>query len=166
MSLNYNPDLALKYCLRIIQGENLRTLCDDDGNPISFDQLACWLLKEKEFYDMYKKARALQADLLVDDMLDLVKKVKDSNLHDENTSLKPSQKLTYTKMVLSTYKWAASKFNPEKFGSIKKQPKISTFIPPDLIPTLDHQNALDQNDKNSFIYSIFDPHHPYHTETA
>ncbi|MBX7146210.1 MAG: hypothetical protein K1X44_02750 [Alphaproteobacteria bacterium] len=122
-SFTYDPALAKKICIQIAQGYELEKLCEDDQTLPPADQIMVWLLEEPEFYTLYMKARRIQSDMMVDKVVQIVKRTQ-SFLVDHEKSLSISQRFTYTRMVISTMKWIACKLNPEKYGSTKRNPNI------------------------------------------
>ncbi|MBX7146840.1 MAG: hypothetical protein K1X44_05990 [Alphaproteobacteria bacterium] len=122
-SFTYDPILAKQICVKIAMGYELKTICEQDQTLPPIDQIITWLLEETDFYNLYIKARRIQSDMIVDRVAKIAKDAQ-SFLANHEKSLSISQKLTYTRMVIGTMKWIASKLNPDKYGIKKRNPNI------------------------------------------
>jgi hypothetical protein len=117
----FNKELADTVCARIAEGESLRSICADPEMP-SVSSIIRWLLDEdkKEFWVQYAHARAAQAELMFDELLEIA----DDGSNDYMTIVKGSE--TYnvedrevtnrSKLRVDTRKWYLSKVLPKKFG--------------------------------------------------
>jgi hypothetical protein len=68
----YTKALGKKICIRLSSGESLRSICRDDGMPKA-DTVYSWLLdpEKKLFSEQYARARASQAELMFDELLEI-----------------------------------------------------------------------------------------------
>ena len=73
----YEPELAVEICTRLALGDSLRTICKEDKMPC-ISSVMNWLFAEHEpgdpkadFLAQYLRAREVQAELMVDEILDL-----------------------------------------------------------------------------------------------
>jgi len=68
----YSPELSLKICSRIAEGESVRTIVKDEEMPSS-STIFRWLLDEdkKDFWEQYEKARNIQAELMFEELLEI-----------------------------------------------------------------------------------------------
>jgi hypothetical protein len=68
----FNKKLADEICTRIAAGESLRTVCQSDDMP-SVSTIMRWLLdmKHEQFWEQYAHARASQAELMFDELLEI-----------------------------------------------------------------------------------------------
>jgi hypothetical protein len=64
--------LSLEICSGIAERDSVRTICCDAAMPSS-STIFRWLLDEdkKEFWEQYAKARAIQAELLFEKLLEI-----------------------------------------------------------------------------------------------
>lgn len=102
----YSEELAEKICLQIEEGKSLVTICDDEDMP-SRSSVNLWLKDNRNgFSDRYARAKEIQADYLVEQMLKLCDDVKDDN---------PTA-VAKAKLQIDTRKWTASKLKPKSYG--------------------------------------------------
>jgi hypothetical protein len=65
----FTPELGKEICMRMAEGESVRSICRDDNMPCR-KTINNWLLKpdHKEFLRQYETAENLRADNLFDEM--------------------------------------------------------------------------------------------------
>lgn len=99
----YSDKLALEICERISNGESLKHVTEDDTMPAR-SSVHSWLMdgNHKDFLDKYETAKALQADVHVDEMDDIA--------HDQRLDTQRAR------LIIDTRKWTASKLKPKKYG--------------------------------------------------
>lgn len=118
---SYTPDMAEAICMRLAMGESLRAICADDDMPDKATVLR-WVLVNPEFRDQYARARELQAEGLVDDIME----ISDDGTNDwmERNS-EPGEDIGWrvngehiqrSKLRIDSRKWFASKVLPKKYG--------------------------------------------------
>jgi hypothetical protein len=119
----YTPELGLEICKRLAEGDSVRTIVRDEAMPSS-STIFRWLLDEdkKEFWEQYAKARAIQAETMFEDLLDIA----DDGTNDYVERTRPSDGSTFTaydvehvqrsRLRVDTRKWYLSKVLPKKFG--------------------------------------------------
>lgn len=66
----FNQTIADEICRRIISGETLKTICDEDGMP-SAPTVQNWRHKNIAFNEQYADAREFQAETIFDQMLEI-----------------------------------------------------------------------------------------------
>lgn len=97
---SFSPEIGQTICRRIADGESLRAICRDEAAPgksTVFD----WLAADPDFAALYAKARELQADSYVDEIVSIADDEPD-----------PQR----AKVRVSTRQWAASKLRPKVYG--------------------------------------------------
>jgi hypothetical protein len=67
---DYSPELAADICERIVAGQTTRRICGAEGMPAP-SALFRWLDRYPEFAAQYARAKAIQAELLADEILDI-----------------------------------------------------------------------------------------------
>lgn len=87
---------------RIIDGESLRAICEDENMPNRRTVLR-WLAEDAEYAAKYAQARELQGDLL-DERIQVTS---------EQASMDDWQ---LRKMQIETMKWRAAKLHPKRYG--------------------------------------------------
>ena len=106
MTKNWEPSEELydSICLRISEGQSLRSICLDEDMP-SRSTVLRWLEEDPSFNAKCARARLEQADWLLDDMADI-----------ENRTLDGTYEPNVAKVVLSSKQWRAAKLAPKKYG--------------------------------------------------
>jgi len=117
----YSAELANKVCEAIATSQkSLRTICESEDMP-SVGTILKWLREDTNgFLAQYARAKEEQADLLVEDMLDIA----DDGTNDYMTIVKGDIKYNVedkevtnrSKLRVETRKWIASKLKPKKYG--------------------------------------------------
>lgn len=125
-SRKYDSKIARKVCERIMMGATLDTIAKDPRMP-SKRTIVRWLANPDaaDFREMYYYARRVQAELLVDEVIEIA----DSNTHDwekvynkdgELIDLKPNNEaIQRSRVRIDTRKWIASKMIPRMYGDNK-----------------------------------------------
>ncbi len=98
----YDEEIALDICVRMSNGENVSTICKEPGMP-SWDTLAKWRMVHSEFSVCYARAREASAEALEYQALEAA---SDANPLDFQAK----------RLLVDTYKWAASKRAPKVYG--------------------------------------------------
>ncbi len=102
----YTEEIAAEVCKRIMDGESLKSICEDKHMPVR-STVHLWLadFKHKAFSDNYMKAKECQADTLADEM----QYIADNARVDRDAVAK-------ARLQIDTRKWVASKLKPKKYG--------------------------------------------------
>jgi hypothetical protein len=88
------------------EGQSLRTICKAPGMPDK-ETIANWLRRYREFDKQYQDARCDQADMHVEEMLDVARLAKNA---------KSSEEAQGYRLLVDTLKWRASKVKPRSYG--------------------------------------------------
>jgi Bacteriophage Sf6, terminase small subunit-like len=67
---DYCAEIAMTICDRLADGESLRAICADDGMPNKATVFR-WIGRHKDFRDQYAVAREVQADDILDEILEI-----------------------------------------------------------------------------------------------
>lgn len=102
----YSKELVDTICKQIIEGKSLRSICNQKNMP-NRDTVYQWLKDgdKKEFSNQYAQARRLQAESLVDKVLDILEKDRETMIEVNDARLK-----------VDAIKWLAGKLDPKKYG--------------------------------------------------
>ena len=110
----YTQEIADKICLRLSQGESLRSICRDSEFPAQ-STVFKWLTEQKAFSERYAQAqeRKMEAwqeslDEIADEALAEVKKCDDPKI--------ASALVQAYRAKIDTRKWSMSKLAPKKYG--------------------------------------------------
>lgn len=101
----FTQTLVDKICDRLASGESLRKICADATMPAKITILR-WLEKNEPFRAQYARARELQAENDVDEIIDIADSVKDGD----------ANQIAAARLRVDARKWAASKKAPKKYG--------------------------------------------------
>lgn len=113
--ITYTDDLADKICVQIASGVNLAKVCEQKDMP-GHSTVYQWLRKYPDFTDKYARAKRLQLDYMVDEVI---------NLADGLDDYAPNS-IAYNnrRLQIDTRKWFISKLAPKipaLSGSYKDQ---------------------------------------------
>ena len=118
----FSDELAAYICEQIANGRSLReVLRDDEGMP-GLSTVFQWLSKNQTFADQYAYAREVQAETLVDEII----QISDDGSNDymqridgEGGNLgwkENGEAISRSKLRVDARKWVASKLLPKKYG--------------------------------------------------
>lgn len=121
----YSPELALKICERIAEGETLGKVCEGKGMPhrTTFRR---WLLNEPLAMKAYEIAREVQAHSLFEEALDLARDIR------ENPG--STQKVRAFDISMNHLRWAAGKLNPRIYS---EKASVQFTVPIQIITSID-----------------------------
>lgn len=97
----FEQSVADVICARISNGESLRAICRDSETPPA-STVFKWLRDNKDFVKQYTRAREDQADLYVDEIIEIA----------DNDEADPQR----SRLQIDARKWAAGKMRPKKYG--------------------------------------------------
>ena len=122
---DYSDALADEICLRIADGESLRSICRDEDKPDRSTVLR-WLAQNEDFATKCARARLLQADALEEQMQDVADDGRNDWMERQSEAEKGQgintgwvlngEHVQRSKLRVSTLQWRASKLNPKKYG--------------------------------------------------
>lgn len=118
----YTVELATALCMQLSLGRSLRSVCNDEGMP-SIDTCFRWMQDEtKDFRVMYNTAKQEAADMMAEDLLDIVDDGRNDWMEDEYMKGKsPGWKVNgeavqRSKLRMDARIWLMSKMKPRKYG--------------------------------------------------
>ncbi|MFP9529107.1 terminase small subunit-like protein [Pectobacterium brasiliense] len=128
---DYTEELAEIICLRLAEGESLRSVCSDDGMP-SKQAVLRWLARNEEFRAQYVRAKEEGAEAIAEELFDIA----DDGTNDWMEKLdKDGECIGYqlngehvqrSKLRIDTRKWYLSKIMPKKYGDkVQHEQKIT-----------------------------------------
>ena len=112
----YTPELATEICRRLAAGQSLRKACEDPELPAKGTVLR-WLTDPSipvEFRDQYAQARAEQADLFAEEIVEIAD--GEDRVDAEGRLIEDAVAVQRDKLRVDARKWAASKIAPKKYG--------------------------------------------------
>ncbi len=99
----YSQSLADEMCVRIAEGESMRSICRDKKAKMpGLSTVFRWLSENDKFKEQYDEACRMRADTLFDEMFEIA----DDKKGDVNRD----------RLRLDTRKWALARMSPKKYG--------------------------------------------------
>lgn len=112
----YSLEIALEICDRIADGESLVKICSDPKMPKK-TAVYEWLLRHKEFADIYARAREDQADTLADEIHAIADELPQQVVDEKgNATRYDSAYVQWQKNRVDARKWVAAKLKPKKYS--------------------------------------------------
>ncbi|EPT8939230.1 DNA packaging protein [Cronobacter dublinensis] len=129
---DYTEELAEIICLRLAEGESLRSVCRDEGMP-SKQAVLRWLARKESFRAQYVRAKEEGAEAIAEELFDIA----DDGSNDWMEKLdKDGEAIGYqlngehvqrSKLRIDTRKWYLSKIMPKKYGDRIQHDQSITF---------------------------------------
>jgi hypothetical protein len=111
----YSLEIALEICDRIADGESLVKICSDPKMPKK-TAVYEWLLRHKEFAEIYARAREDQADTLADEIHAISDELPQQIVDDKGKTRYDSAYVQWQKNRVDASKWVAAKLKPKKYS--------------------------------------------------
>ncbi|NBJ34606.1 DNA packaging protein [Serratia fonticola] len=118
---DYTDELAESICLRLAEGESLRSVCRDEEMPCKKTVLR-WISRHPSFRAQYVRAKEEGAEAIAEELFDIA----DDGTNDWMEKLgKDGEAIGYqingehvqrSKLRIDTRKWYLSKIMPKKYG--------------------------------------------------
>lgn len=122
---SFTQEIGDNICHRIASGESLRGICRDDDMPAA-STVFNWLSGSSEavrpFVEQYARARSIQADALVDEILEISDDatndwmVREGNAAEGSVYALNGEHVQRSRLRVDSRKWFASKVAPKKYG--------------------------------------------------
>lgn len=118
---DYTSELAEAICLRLAEGESLRSVCRDDAMPDKATVLR-WIARHPEFRDQYTQAKEQAAEALAEELFDIADDGSNDwmeQLDSEGNAVGyrlNGEHVQRSKLRIDTRKWYLSKIMPKKYG--------------------------------------------------
>ena len=104
--VRYTQEIAEAICDRIADGESLREVCRSPGMPDKVTVLR-WLNAHEDFRTHYARARDIQTEVLIDEIV---------GLSDSVIGCADAAVVNGARLAIDTRKWIAGKQMPKKYG--------------------------------------------------
>lgn len=117
---NYSQEVADTICSLIAEGQSLRSICSSDDMPDK-STVFRWLAQHAAFRDQYTHSRAMQADAMAEDILDIADDgtndyITKSNADGSTYEAVNSEHIQRSRLRVDARKWLMSKMAPKKYG--------------------------------------------------
>lgn len=115
----YTDEIASIICERLMDGESLRAICRDDGMP-SCGVVFGWLKDNDAFAEQYTRTRAIQLDVIAEDIVDLSDRARMGEKRtikaDGSIEIVTGDMVDRTRLQIDARKWFLGKLAPKKYG--------------------------------------------------
>jgi hypothetical protein len=116
----YTAELTTEICERLAEGRSLRSICADDDMP-GMRTVLDWLERYPDFRAKYGRAREIQAELQVDEMVEIADDSRNDWM-ERNDPKNPGyvangENIQRAKLRLEQRRWFAEKLLPKKYGN-------------------------------------------------
>jgi hypothetical protein len=116
----YSIETAQAICTEIAGGRSVREICRDPKMP-SLRSVFTWLAQHEEFRTMYQAARAVQADYIFEEVLEIADDGRNDwterQLEDGSTAMIPNkEQVNRSRLRIDTRKWVLARMNAKKYG--------------------------------------------------
>ena len=115
---DYSEELAREICESIsVTSKGLLRLCENNPHWPTYRTIRNWIRDNKSFFHLYAQAKLDQADLLVEECLDISDdSTNDTIIDDNGNSRCDSEWVQRSRLRVDTRKWVASKLAPKMYG--------------------------------------------------
>lgn len=111
----FSQEIADVICLRLSEGESLRTICKDEAMP-GASTVFQWLAARKEFAEQYARAREAQADHMAEEILQIADDGQNDTYRTDDGPAVNHDVVARSRLRVDARKWLASKMAPKKYG--------------------------------------------------
>lgn len=113
----YTPELALRICALMAEGNSLRSICRADGMPAE-STVRLWAVEDRDgFSAQYARAREAQMEALGEDILEIADDAKgDVAVAEDGTETVNQEHIQRSKLRVDARKWLMSKIAPKRYG--------------------------------------------------
>lgn len=118
---DYSAELAEIICIRLSEGESLRSVCRDEKLPDKATVLR-WIARHDDFRDQYVRAKAQGAEAIAEEMFDIADDASNDwmeKLDAEGQGIGwqlNGDHVRRSQLRIDTRKWYLSKIMPKKYG--------------------------------------------------
>ena len=135
----YTSTLAEEICTVISSSsQGIKVLCQEHPHWPNKDTIFTWLRDNKDFSDQYARAKQVQIECVVDELLEIADDDSgDRVLGTDGQVHFNSQAIQRARLRIDTRKWLACKLVPKVYGSLKSDNVPNLSIVERLIRDLD-----------------------------
>ncbi len=130
---DYTPELAKEICYAVsCSSHGIKKLCKLNKHWPSHDTIYRWLAMKKEFSDLYARAKRLQIEVIIDEILEIADDTSnDSVINGEDGKLTiDHEHINRSRLKIDTRKWLAAKLCPRLYGD--KNERLTLKFPIDI----------------------------------
>lgn len=120
----FDQTIADTICERLGDGQSLREICRDPSMPDKATVFR-WLAQHEPFRQQYAVAREVQADHLLEEMLDIADDARNDWMTraqgEGEIQVPDTEHISRSKLRISTRQWMMAKMAPKKYGERVQQ---------------------------------------------
>jgi hypothetical protein len=118
----YTDEIAAEICEVIAQSsKGLRQLCEENPNWPRATTIKKWRREIPSFTTLYARAKAEQADLLAEEILEIADNIEhDFEVDEDGKVYARHDHINRARLRIDTRKWYASKLAPKIYGDNKE----------------------------------------------
>lgn len=148
----YHPELALKICERLANGETLTAICKPGEMPAR-NTVYGWALRYPAFDEALRAARELQADSLFDEALDLARAVREPDeTGDGGRKEKSAAKVRAYDVAMNHLRWSAGRLKPNTYS---EKAAVNVAVPIQIVTPLNlGQAGATELEQKENVYEI------------
>lgn len=120
-SSSFAQEIADEICERIVQGESVRHICDDEKMPAA-STVFKWLRDLPKFSEQYARAKEAQTDTMAEEILDIAEDSRNDWIEKENKRTGETfvalnhEAIERSRLRIEARKWLMGKLRPKKYG--------------------------------------------------
>lgn len=99
----------------IIAGESVRRICDREGMPCK-STVMNWIAADPEFRVAYAAAKALYAEVLAEEIIEIADDAKYDWVEGENGKELDYEHVQRARLRIDSRKWLAARLSPKRYG--------------------------------------------------
>lgn len=112
----YSNALADRVCMRVMDGESLLSISDDEDMPAR-GNLYKWLLKHDYFRDNYAHACEVRASILFDEVITIADNTTEDDIFTaDGNRVANNEWINRSKLRIDSRKWVLAKMMPKRYG--------------------------------------------------
>lgn len=116
----FSDALADRVCADLANGRSLVAICSEGWAP-SYTTIRNWLRNKDDFLRMYARARAMQADVFFDEILEIADDSRnDTYIDGDGKTVVNYDHIQRAKLRIDARKWMAALLAPKKYGDLTR----------------------------------------------
>lgn len=128
---NYTIELAHEICKVVATtSKGIKALCRDNPTWPNPDTIFSWIIQLKEFSDQYARAKRIQIEVMIDEVLEIADDTSSDTVISEGKTTTDHEHINRSKLRIDTRKWLASKLCPRLYGD--KDEHVNLKFPTDI----------------------------------
>jgi hypothetical protein len=115
----FTQKIADRICIELADGKSLREICEADDMPAR-SSVYLWLIEHEVFSDQYRRARELQAETGVDEIIEIADDGRNDwmerHVGDDVRWVENGEAIRRSQLRIHTRQWKAERLRPKVYG--------------------------------------------------